>query len=261
MWNFCDDAGRHATSPKRLKGEVFPCDDVTISEVQQWINELLSVGLIEIHESPQGVCYWQVTGWHHQRIDKPQDPKFDEGPAITEAEFQERSKNVPRPFPPDRIGEDRIGKDRIGDSSFLEDSKNKPVLLYPVVGDAKSTTWGLGQDRIDHWKDLFPGLDVLAECRKALAYVEGTPAKRKTARGMTRYLTGWLTRATDRRSNGASRSAGGDHQPLGGHKFQPCPHCGVKRDFNFEPLDDPKYRGQTTCGNCGEVVEKLPRKA
>jgi hypothetical protein len=40
-------------------------------------------------------------------------------------------------------------------------------------------------------------LNILAECRSALAYVEGRPRNRKTATGMPAYLTSWLTRSVN----------------------------------------------------------------
>ncbi len=35
MWIFCDDHGIHPASPKQLKMEVFPGDDITVAEVSE----------------------------------------------------------------------------------------------------------------------------------------------------------------------------------------------------------------------------------
>lgn len=50
----------------------------------------------------------------------------------------------------------------------------------------------------------FPSLDVLGQVRRALAWVNASPERRKTARGMPKFLVGWLGRAQD---NGGGRSA------------------------------------------------------
>lgn len=71
----------------------------------------------------------------------------------------------------------------------------EPVLTFPVNG--KSKTWGLPQSWIDENQELYPSMDVLAECRKALAWIKNNPAKRKTAKGMTRFLGSWLERANN----------------------------------------------------------------
>lgn len=70
MWLFCDDNGIHPVGVKRLKMEVFPADPFTDDQVSGWIEELVSAGLIETY-SVSGKEFWRITGWHHQRIEKP----------------------------------------------------------------------------------------------------------------------------------------------------------------------------------------------
>jgi hypothetical protein len=79
------------------------------------------------------------------------------------------------------------------------------VLAYPVVGKG-GPAWNLGQLAIDRWVSLFPGVDVLAECRSALAWVEANRERRKTAGGMTRFLVAWLGRAQNRGPSGGGSS-------------------------------------------------------
>ncbi|AMM14221.1 hypothetical protein AX768_09070 [Burkholderia sp. PAMC 28687] len=78
MWNFCDDAGIHPASPKRLKAEVFPADDLTAADVRRLVDECINVGLVEEYTIGDE-SFWIVTGWHHQKIDKPtfQHPRPD----------------------------------------------------------------------------------------------------------------------------------------------------------------------------------------
>ncbi|HUS37962.1 MAG TPA: hypothetical protein VMX74_00840 [Pirellulales bacterium] len=70
MWMFCDDAGRHVASTRLLKREVFPDDDLEPGDMERWVAELTATGLL-LPYSVDGRDYWQVTGWHHQRIDRP----------------------------------------------------------------------------------------------------------------------------------------------------------------------------------------------
>lgn len=70
MWNFCDDAGIHPASLKRLKMEVFPGDLLEQSDIAALVGELIANGLVIEYEA-QGKAYWQVTGWKHQKIDRP----------------------------------------------------------------------------------------------------------------------------------------------------------------------------------------------
>lgn len=79
LWNFCDDAGNHVASPKTIKANVFPGDDISSSDVQRLLAELSSNELIAYY-SHENKDFLHVTGWHHQKIDKPtyKHPAFSE---------------------------------------------------------------------------------------------------------------------------------------------------------------------------------------
>ncbi len=79
-----------------------------------------------------------------------------------------------------------------------EPSASEPsVLTFPVVGSKALMTWALTQEQVTAWAALYPNLDVLSECRKAAAWIGAHPDRRKTARGMPKFLVGWLNRAVD----------------------------------------------------------------
>lgn len=71
------------------------------------------------------------------------------------------------------------------------------VLRFKTVG--QPAEWALTQAHVDTWTRDFPGLDILAECRHANAWVTASPSRRKTARGMPAFLVRWFGRAIDRR--------------------------------------------------------------
>lgn len=75
---------------------------------------------------------------------------------------------------------------------------NEPALLvFPVVGHG-GPEWPLTQSLVAELAELFPAVDVLGECRSALAWVRADLTRRKSAAGMRRFLTGWVTRSNDR---------------------------------------------------------------
>lgn len=84
------------------------------------------------------------------------------------------------------------------------------VLEFPIVGPA-GPTWELQADQVQEWGVLFPGVDILAECRKALAWVSAN--QRKTASGMPRFLVSWITRAVN---NGKAAKIGKHVPPAAG---------------------------------------------
>jgi hypothetical protein len=99
LWNFADDTGRLRDSAKSIKAQIFPGDDDVNSEiVRGMIDELSGNGLVLKYEV-EGEAYLEVTGWNHQRIDKPHPSKHP----------PPNSTNVPRTIPPDLIYPNPIG--------------------------------------------------------------------------------------------------------------------------------------------------------
>lgn len=70
------------------------------------------------------------------------------------------------------------------------------MLTFSTVGAAQA--WELTDDQIAAWQALYPNLDVAQQCRMAWGWVDANPTKRKTAKGMPRFLVAWLNRAVGR---------------------------------------------------------------
>lgn len=102
-------------------------------------------------------------------------------------------------------------KERTESSAALTPSE-PAVLTFPTVG-MNGASWALTQTQISEWQSAFPGIDILAEARKALAWAHANPGRRKTTRGMPAFLVKWFTRATDSgRARPPTSSAGLSHK-------------------------------------------------
>jgi len=84
------------------------------------------------------------------------------------------------------------------------------VLAFPVKGN--SGEWHLTPAKLAEWQDTFGGVDVLAQCRKALQWLRDNADRQKTARGMTRFLNAWLSRAAKDRAG--KQTGGQDREEL-----------------------------------------------
>ena len=73
------------------------------------------------------------------------------------------------------------------------DTSSPVILIYRTRGQIAK--WALRKNQLRAWEAVYPRLDVLHECEKAWTWVEASPERRKTARGMPRFLVGWLNRA------------------------------------------------------------------
>jgi len=125
MWNFCDDDGRISFSCKQLKAQIFPADDISSESIRGMIDELSTNGLIICYEV-ENKHYLQVTGWHHQRIDRPQPSKIPPNPAKKEKPFVECSANV-------RDGREGNGEERKGkeEKNIIESGACNPREELP----------------------------------------------------------------------------------------------------------------------------------
>ena len=85
--------------------------------------------------------------------------------------------------------------------------------------------WVLPVKQLQVWTELYPSLNVQAEVQKAVAWVQANPSRRKTVRGMPRFLVAWLNRAQPTQSVlGPAQMAYQQWRDAGG-----CPHtprCG-----------------------------------
>jgi len=70
--------------------------------------------------------------------------------------------------------------------------------------------WTLPDTLVSAWVEAFPAVDVLAECRRAHAWVIANLGRRKTASGMPEFLRKWLSKEQDR---GGGRASGNGVKP------------------------------------------------
>lgn len=76
LWNFADDQGYMDYSPKRIKMQVFPGDDVDVS---RGLARLHEASLIRLYDSPQGFVLHVINWERHQRVSNPSRGRFVDG--------------------------------------------------------------------------------------------------------------------------------------------------------------------------------------
>ena len=76
------------------------------------------------------------------------------------------------------------------------------VMTFPTVGKGVKE-WHLRESKLAEYRDSYPSVDVLAECRKARQWCIDNPRNRKTAPGMPAMLSRWLAKE---QNSGRTRS-------------------------------------------------------
>jgi hypothetical protein len=139
MWNFADDAGRMTYSPKTLKAQIYPSDDITSADIEKLIVELSSNGLILIY-SADGKEFISITGWSHQKIDKPRPSKLPD--PFVETSPKPRRKVATDLSGSEGKGSEGIDKDRavaLVDDGWPSDYREQFWQQYPnKIGKPKA---------------------------------------------------------------------------------------------------------------------------
>lgn len=109
---------------------------------------------------------------------------------------------------------------------------SKPPVFVGLPLAAKGESWDVPADLDAELEAAFPSINRASEYQKAKVWLIATPAKRKTAGGMARFLLHWFTKVQDSgRASGPDlrchfhRSPGtsGKRPPSG--YFAACPEC------------------------------------
>lgn len=104
LWSFADDGGNHPVQVSALKVKIFPYDsEINSATVLRMLGELATNTLLRFYQAIDGKQYFHITGWKHQKIDKPSfkfpKPKDDGSVAIEFKDIGRKNSTSPRlPF-------------------------------------------------------------------------------------------------------------------------------------------------------------------
>ena len=106
------------------------------------------------------------------------------------------------------------------------------VSLLDFVCRGKVRTWSLTKPEANRLAEAFPDLDILAQAKKAKAYLAANPTKLKTARGMSSFLYRWVAREQDGRPGRQAAPAPARDVRYGSVRAEDCNHTKTGRiDF------------------------------
>ena len=80
-------------------------------------------------------------------------------------------------------------------SPELKAQDNKPVIS--LILNTKDF-YDVYKENIEEWKELYPAVDVMQELRKMKGWLDSNPSRRKTKRGISRFINSWLARSQDK---------------------------------------------------------------
>lgn len=214
LWCLADKRGRLEDRPKRIGGEVFPYDKI---DVQDGLTELADRGLIVRYVADGRKCIAIPSFLSHNHPHKHEKESELPEPPERAGKLQGddeplRDITVTRPAESPLLNDESpliespLRNDESGIVSSEPDkpASEPPLVIFPVVApEGRPKTWGLTVAKVTEYQQTYTGVDVLAECRKALQWCRDNPSKRKTAKGMPAFLNRWLEKAQN--SGGGTR--------------------------------------------------------
>lgn len=183
----CDDYGRFDARPKIIKGQCFPLKDITGKDIDKALEKLSEVGLIVVYEA-QGRPVLQMKTWEKHQTTRAKQSKY---PPFDETCIQMYS-------------DVNKGSNPITDDTKAASSQKAPQPTVPeeppVITLLLNTgeEYGIVKSDIAEWQELYPAVDIMQELRNMKGWCKENAAKRKTARGIRRFITSWLAREQNR---------------------------------------------------------------
>ena len=197
----CDDFGRYDGRAKIIKGSCFPLKDVTEKDIDKALDKLSAVGLVRVYKA-QGRPYLQLVTWaEHQRI-RNQKSKYPGYTCDCELLLSNDSKGQQKEASDNKCVRNPIQSESKSESESNTDicSEQKAAAEPPVITLPLNTgeEYPVTQGDAEGWMELYPAVDVMQCLRNMKGWLISNPAKRKTARGITRFITTWLQKEQDR---------------------------------------------------------------
>lgn len=187
---YVDDHGRGSADAELLKGLVFPRrKGVTEKQIQTALDSLANTGMVILYEY-DGEPYFYFPNWDkHQRIQNkhskfPDPPEESLSPSLTVSHRESPLESNPT-----------IIQSESNPTINSTESQAPAVLTLPLVD---GSDYPITQDDIDEWSDAFPNVDVLQQLKAMKLWLKDNPTKKKTQKGIRRFVTNWLDKEQNR---------------------------------------------------------------
>ena len=211
-----DDFGRFDGRLSVLRGRLYALqiDKVREADITRWIAECEKAGLIALYSAvgKPYVLFHKLGSPRAKESKYPAPPLADESNGKHLKADESNGKQMRADAPYSYSGSDTGSGTDSSEPAEPDSQPLPPLLEFPTVGTGGSS-WALTHAHVAGWSSAYPNLDVLAECRKALAWIQANPAKRKTHGGMANFLVKWFSRTTDDVRSSTSRPVG-RQQPI-----------------------------------------------
>lgn len=214
LWVWADDDGRFEWEPELFRAQLFPLDH-ELNVIENW-EAIVTSGQVEKYQGTDGLWYGSIRAFKaHQhpkkptRSSKPPPPDRQASllmPELVEEEFPTGGEGYLAGG--EGRGEEGRGVESSSEPQGSSEQAVPSLPAFPCVGEEAGPFY-VTPSLLDGWVKAYPGVDVMGEVHRASAWLAANPSRRKTYRGMPRFLVSWLSRAQDRARSGGAAPGGG----------------------------------------------------
>lgn len=190
----CDDYGRFDGRTAIIKGTCFPLKEgVTAKNIESSLSKLTSAGLVKRYVV-DGKPYLSLPSWEKHQTIRAKNSKYpspEDGELITsESICMQKNADV-------HVFENTRNENRNTINDNNKRGAETPLADVESITLNDGTEWKCTLADYEEYKRLYPGVDVDNAFREMRAWCNSNPTKRKTARGIKRFVNGWLSRNQD----------------------------------------------------------------
>ena len=201
-----------------LAGNVNECGLITLTKDIPYTDEMLStefrrplntvrmalstfqrLGMIEIVDNILCVSNWEkyqnVEGMEHAReISRKSSAKYREKKQALLSDVTVTSRDgTDIDIERDIDIDNKENIEKKDGSTANADSPSSPLFISLSLKDGSE--YPVTESQVEEWKALYPAIDIEQEFRKMKAWCISNTAKRKTKKGISRFINSWLSNA------------------------------------------------------------------
>ncbi|MDD2979573.1 MAG: hypothetical protein PHN80_06320 [Hespellia sp.] len=206
----CDDYGRYDGRPAIIKGSCFPLKDLKPAEIEKALNNLSTAGLLIGYEC-QGKPYLQLVTWERHQNIRAKKSKY---PAFDETCIQLYSDGCNSPRNPIQSNSKSNTESNPNSSERLAPPPIPPEPSVITMTLNSGAEYSVYQKDVEEWIELYPAVDVMQCLRSMKGWLNANPTKRKTEKGIRRFINTWLQKEQD------SGGTKGYVKPQGGSRVE-----------------------------------------
>ena len=106
--------------------------------------------------------------------------------------------------------------DNDNDNVNVNDKTYKTICAEPETGTAPvarielndGSEYEVPEKEAEFYKKIYPGVDVISELNKMAGWAHGNPTKRKTRRGISKFINTWLAKEQDKAKISPGKTTG-----------------------------------------------------